>query len=398
MKRTIPHPSYEEPTDEFILERFEQIGFQGTYSPAFVRDMANYYSWIFHGSNPQCSLMVVEEPYDLNIQGFLGSLNYYEYTGFTPLEKAASIVAAFSALKGSEIECMDGDDEGIIPLFMMGDPEKISGMLNHIQEEVVSLMKKDAYKMLLEIKDTIPEIAISHITAEQLSMVERLAIVESRGRIRAARELPKRYVQPMAEYSQVTQISNMSSMVMPYFDYKFATKQLFVSRREQATMQCLVFLIDLSWSMKEDPRRQSWVQALMTNRCQAVLDKKAQLYVIGYREEPFLNETQAILTRQDVEYQAKYKFLTPFENKRANTRVSNVLTKVYAGITDGKLGRHNLRGTRPQVVVLCDGEDALNPTMEMKFPTHFFMLGPMDNDGMRRFAAKGGGTYERFNK
>lgn len=397
-KRTVPCPRYIEPTDEHIKKRFEEIGFTKPYSHNFVRDVSNYYSWIFYGMDPTCSLVAdSENKYAKGVHNFLQSINYDMYTGFTPIEKAASVIAAFANIKASST----GNTEGEVIHLFLEENERVEDTVSAIEELIEDteyILSSDIYETLINIPgNQIPEVTISKLNIDKLKMINRLSVLKSRGNIKARRELPKKEIQTMTEYGQVANLSSMSQMAMPTFKHKLAAKSLFVSKKTQATKQLLVLLIDLSHSMT-DPDRYDWVKAIIANRCQAVAEKKAELYIVGYRENVYLKDTIRVKSAEEINVLRRNYFYHGWKDRMCSTNVALALQEVYKAIRANKMGKYHLHGERPQVVIIADGEDGAENLTTMDYPTHMFMLGPKDNKPLMKFILDKGGTYERFEK
>jgi uncharacterized protein with von Willebrand factor type A (vWA) domain len=410
MKRTSPHRSYAEPTRLDIQSRFNELGFEGAYSYDLVRDIANAYSHVQAGGMVSSSFEDIlsqlgqipndEEElqefkkqldYHKNVQSFLNTLDFNAFTGDTPLQKAASIVAALSSQEGGE-----GDEgEGIpLPIFTEGE-SSVKEKIEKLQEDVKRMLdaNKDASRYIFNPNDKAPEVALASLGDKQRDLLAKMAILGDRGKIKARRTSATQTVEQMSEYSQIARISNMTAIGMPTFGYKFATKQLIVKNPKQSGKQLLFFLIDASGSMR-DEQKQQWVKALLLNRCDAVCKNEGELYIAFYLHDVDLDKCIKLSTKTEVKEFLK-NFWT-FGMHSGSTDIERSVKNVCQAIEEGKLGKHKLASANnPQIVVINDGEDRVNANYKPSVMTNCFILG-QDNSGMKSMVENCGGHYERF--
>ena len=196
----------------------------------------------------------------------------------------------------------------------------------------------------------------------------------------------------MNEFGQVGRLSNMSQIGMPTFNVKLAQKALQVRDVEQAAKQILIFLIDISGSMSCYDKI-SWIKALMHNRLTAVKAGDAELFVVPFEMKAFLDKVTAVRTAEEAIRLGGLGWYP--EICGGDTDVEEAVRQVCNSIDRGNIGGHALNGVKPEIVVINDGQDDVDPSFCPKYKTHGFILG-RDNDGMKGMIKNCGGLYERF--
>lgn len=384
MRRSQPHRYYREENRFSIETRFKQIGFNGEYSYDLVKDIANAYTFELEGEDRSNSFLEVESEYDKNIQNFIKGLDFSKFSGFSPLEKAASIITLLSNQEGGEGEEGDGEP---LPIFNKGE-EGIEKALKKLEEDVNKIIEtnQSGAKYLSE-KGKIDETEFINLSDSDKEVLENISIVGKFGKIKSQKTLSSFKVSLMEEYSQIASINSMSSMLMPTFGYKLATKQVLIKKPRQESKQSLILLIDDSRSMDVDEKR-NWIKAILFDRYKAVEDGKAELFIILFESDADMENVICINSKKSID-------LTWFpELDGGSTNVERAIKTVENGITSGKLGNHLLKGTNPQIVIVNDGQDTVNP-FKTKYPTHAFILG-QDNKGLEKTILDSGGIYKRF--
>lgn len=395
----IPFKNYQPPTDETIGSRFADMGFKGSYVPSVVRAISNAFSHYYYGGTAYAGVNPdATSPQQVNFIEFVKILDYYAFTGITPLEKAANVIALF-ADKISNASNSTGGDGFVIPIFCSSKEDNCARVKAEmdVRTTVKDVKGQMLLAKLLDLNPTAsPEMEVNNLSRSQVEMIEKLAILNSKGKIKARAELPKIEPQQMTEYGQATQLANLSAMAMPTYKYKLAVKDLVVNRRIQPNKQSLVMLIDVSGSMCST-RKQLWVQALLLNRLQAVVDNKAELVLVPFERKVYVDSIECFRTANDVYTSRgwKSKFYEFYDTPGGATFIDQVLTWVHQSIDKGMIGKVKLLGERPQVVIINDGEDNINPSYKTKYPTSAFILGT-ENRNLKHVVTSSGGIYERF--
>lgn len=412
MTRTKPHKSYAEPSRLDIQARFQEIGFEKAYSYDLVRDLANAYSHVKTGGIVSDSFVNFQEKmgeiptdpeekeaydkrvkYHSNVQTFLNSVDFDSYSGGSPLQKAASIVTALSSQEGGE-----GGDEGEpLPIFQESSSDEIQEKTERMDEDVRLTLEanKDASKYIFNPDNKSPEVALASMSDEQRELLARLALLGDRGAIKSRKTSAVQTIKQMSEYSDIARISNLTAMGMPTFGYKFATKQLTVRKPKQSSKQLLVVLIDDSGSM-DTTEKVKWVKALILDRCNAVCEGKAELYLVPFERCSCFSSTIKLSSKEEVKtfLKEQWGYFPSFHG--GGTNIQRSLEETCEAITAKRIGKYELKGLdNPQIVIMNDGQDEVNPDQTPKYTSHAFILGE-DNEDMEKMISNSGGVYERF--
>jgi hypothetical protein len=392
-----PHENYETPNVETIDRRFEEIGFTGSYYVEVVQTISNAFSHTYYGTSSTCAINKGLSPHQLALANFICNLDYHSLSGMTPLEKAANAIALLSDMLSGK---NDGDaSEGIaLPIFTKSEEcKKSAKKAIEFTAKLRQMATTNLIKEALEYDETMPpEANTSKLSKKQAILLENLSILGTKGKIKAKAELPKIKPQQMTEYGQASSLSNISAMVMPTYKYKLATKDLMVNKRINPNKQMLVFLIDVSGSMSHEDK-QMWVQALLLNRLQSVVEGKAELLVVPFERDIYSGDISVFRNANDVYTSRgrKTNFYRFYPADGGPTNIERSVRSVHEGITKGKIGSIVLHGERPQVTIINDGDDKINPAFKAKYATNAFILG-QDNRELKSVVLSSGGIYERF--
>lgn len=408
MRRTKPHKLYHEPTDADIEERFAELGFKQTYAPDLVRDLANAASFLINGEDAanacvdihsQTKLVKGTEEYEKqmkyhkNIQSFVSKIDFSKFSGNTPLAKAASIVATLSDKKGGKPS--DSKDECSIPIFQKSDEKSLDDEIREMEEKVKCMEQVDdsVMKYVMNPKNKCKEMALLDLNDDQRKLLENMALLLEKKSIKAKKTNPRQIVEQMTEYSQISRIVNMTSMKMPTFGYKLATKQLCIKKAEQSNKQSLFFLIDDSSSMATIDKLR-WVKSLMYNRLDAVIKGEAELYVGWF--EGNLYEASVVRIRNKEEA-LEYLKKGHFGNFRGGgTDIQKTIMTTCSLIKKGVINKIEIsKLINPQIVIVNDGQDTINPKYKPDITCHAFILG-QDSEDMKAMIKNSGGVYERY--
>lgn len=225
------------------------------------------------------------------------------------------------------------------------------------------------------------------MSVDQKRLFDKLAVLRDRGKIKAVKVKAERKISRMEEYSQLPQLANMSSKLLPTFNYKFATKQLLVKQDKQATKQNLLLLIDDSGSMSYSAKMQ-WVEALVYNRLDAVLQNNARLMIAWF--EGKIHRYTIIENRQ----QAKEFILNKKSFGSFNGGGTNIERALKEGLNLIKT-KFNSDHTNSQILIINDGQDEIDPNFKPGITTSVFILGT-DNYELKKVCINSGGMYEKF--
>lgn len=388
MIRSLPHPNYQHASRDAVDARFAEIGFTLPFSYDLVADVAHRASWEMYGEQAQWPALDPEAEdyaYHANVQAFVQALDLAVFSGDTPLAKSAAVIAALSAQEGGQGEEGDGEP---LPIFCEGGSGDEAAI--KIQDDIKAVVQPARREVSPVNLGPCPEMALHSVTQEQRKVLENIALIGSRGAIRARRTSPETKPRQMQEYSEVGAINSVSAMLLPTFGYKLATKQHIVRQPKQAAKQALIVLLDVSSSM-DNVEKQRWVKALLYDRLEAVAQGKAVLYILPFEADIMASRCTAITTKAEAKKYMATQY--PVFNCGA-TDIERALKSTVACIRAGEIGEISLAGENPQIVIMNDGQDSVTP-FRCEVETHAFILG-QDNEGLQQLIALSGGHYERF--
>jgi len=423
MLRTKPHHLYLAPTLREVQSHATLLGFKKGYSVTLIQDMINVMSFLYYMEPPESALIPLVPPpfyddkpekrkkwfdYHKQVQDFLCTLDYEKVSGNSPMTKAFAVLALLHNAKKklsdkenkdlhqAAMEAGADKDESIpFPLFMDDDGHISSAKSDVLLEELTnacvaantSVMRYD-----INPEAKLPEIALMDIDPEDQKILDHVAILEKNGRISAHKDPAQIKHQRMSSFDQVGKMTNMVDMLMPTFDYKFSTKQLNVRDVQQFNKQLLVFLVDNSGSMSSTEKR-AWVKSILVNRLDAVRRNDAVLYIGWFENTLDVGHIVKISTPDEADEFYKKGFYGEFNG--GNTNIQLAVETACTEIATGVFGGHVLHETIPQIVVVNDGQDHVDPLYKPTIVTHGFILG-QDNKNMEKMTDNSGGSYKRF--
>lgn len=236
----------------------------------------------------------------------------------------------------------------------------------------------------------IPEMDVNKLDSKQKDLIAKLTIVKDRRQIQNHRHFTALKMQKMTKHDQVANQADMSRMALPDYDLQFILKNLRVGVKEPHGKQCAVYLVDSSGSMRSGEKIE-WVRSILLDRYDQVLTGQAELYVVPYEGEPFWDQAIHIANKADVR---KHINWMPAFNL-GWTQIQNVVEKTCQSIQKGMVGKFKIKGERPEIVVVCDGDDHCDKSFKPAIRTHAFILG-QKNAGLKSMCDNSGGSYEEF--
>lgn len=432
VKRTIPHEKYEEPSRGDVHNCFKEIGFKDPYSYKFVKDVANHFSHQMLGNGSEFESLTnvkdslkrsnfgSEETFESNlkyherVQEFISKLSSDKFEGKSPIEKAANAVALFTEaadkVKGkvteeepdsdAEGDSQPGEGEGKgetskpLPIFSKNQDtqSKQSELMDDYAEMSKELNDDPISKYVFDTEGKSKYKALKDLDAENRRILKNLAVIAGKGKIKAKKESPRYKVKPMSRRSQIGNMHSRMEMAGPMFDYKFAKKQLNVRVKPKTGKQMLFLLIDDSGSMCCTLKHE-YVNAIIIDRLKAVVAKEATLLIGWFEYNLDVENIVKITNEKEALDFLKNGCFGNFD--KSTTDVQRAVETAVQAIKKGHIGDIKITGVKPQIVVMNDGEDFVNPNYTPKIETHAFILGT-DNENMSKMVKKSKGTYTRF--
>lgn len=436
------NPLYQEPDIRDIRRIFYNIGYDEKYNPELVQDLAVTAAARMIGIVPQ--FQPEGDPYLEKLKDFLFALDFTKFSGQSPIAKAASVLQFLHnsrQLQGQGGEAYqkntegegEGEGKGEGKLNYKDDSnavdssESSQGMIrDFLPEEIrtekangeerqmgaagadkeppgdptakakaaneaVSEIRKFAATSAMEyanLNGVPPEVAAGLISKETKAMINKISLLKQRTQIRTSKPLTNKTVLKMRNYGELPAMASVVEMIKPTFGMKLATKQLGIVAPVEHAKQSVVFLIDISGSMSYKEKT-DWVRALLLDRYDQVMARTAELFIVPFEGDAYVNQTLFIGNARDV--RKNLKWFPEFNG--GGTDIQKAVGQVSEQIISGRVGKYVIRGERPQIVVINDGQDYVREDYKPKVVTHGFILG-QHNPGMKAMCENSGGSYE----
>ena len=341
--------------------------------------------------------------YQQSVCDFLQTVELQKFPGSSPLEQAMNLLKLLATQNGGE----PGGDGETLPIFQEGNPEQTGERLNDIMDDVESLT--DEEQELLDPdedagsgKDERGDDGLSKMKlAEDMARGKDVWLKVSRqldklARMKVARSVKVQpdpegedvRVRPIAHFGEINRLQK-SEWALPsaYRTYRLVSRSAMVRERvrREEKQQLLYMIIDCSGSMG-DGQRIAKAGGVLMNRLKAVVAGEAQMFVRFFDsrcyEEHFAStpaEAKEMIRRFE-----EHNFSGGSTNisgcaKEAQSRIEEI-------VAEGKL-------TRPELVVVSDGDDSISLTVEDLCGTklHAFLVGG-SNTRLLELARETGGV------
>lgn len=445
--RTRPAGYYKSPSNKTILDVAKRINYDRTFSYSFVKDVANIlshdkkqdamvapYEWTEELErqvelDPQYVTTEEKEnevqrriDYHTKVQRYLLDLPLSQIKG-SPIEKAFNIMGMLEsthgkgACSGEECGNINGQTTGtgngptdFMPMF--DNTGKAGGALAKDTLETIEVMNKiepgSFTAKALDLDGKHEAVRALNLNQEQIELLKQLSIFDKQEglaakKIKSEEEDPlsktKEFVR-MRKFSDIARLENKSVMLDPDFEEKMLKKSFYLEKgiKVKEMKQSLIMLIDDSGSMS-NYKKIGWVKALMLNRCNEVAKGDAELFICTFESE--LDRNRWVVIRDKEQALAAYKnFDNIFGFNRGGTDVQGVLEEavdwIDKGFVNGEDGNtYSFEGNRPQICIINDGQDRVDPMFIPKIETHAFIL-EGSNDKLKNSCRRSGGSYNSF--
>jgi hypothetical protein len=406
-----PHESYISVTKEASDYRFRELGYMGKYDFGLVQTLAYGASHFMKGNQakdslikdfqvPQTDFTDIEEyersvRYHDNIRNYIETLDMGLYTGSTPLAKATSVL--YTLLKEEEELNKKGNDggEGDMMKFFDRSKEEMGKAKESIEQRLIERleMNKSLASMEINPKGYSMERLVYEMDKPQIKMMKSLSMVKSKDKLSFHKKAFEWERKPMRNYSDVVNLSPQSQRFRPDYGIKFAKKQLIVRNKVASERQALVLAIDNSGSMN-DPDKKMWVKTYLTHMLDAVANGEGEVYICWFESSVDDKNVVKVSTREEAIAYFEKGFLGNFN--MGGTNVGYSIDQISKAFNSGKFGPHEI-GDRfnPQLVIINDGNDTVDPNYVSPFVTHAVVLG-MDNQELKQLVTSSGGDYQRY--
>jgi uncharacterized protein with von Willebrand factor type A (vWA) domain len=379
---TNDHPAY--PTS--LLEP------KGNVPKALVQGVADMASHQFARQSKRNALGSLADlaPHQIktarNYQLELSQVNVAALPGQTPEEKAQS----FEALMGKSPEYPDWMEE-YGQHQRKRQIKKANQMAEGLEELLESGNKFGGETLGLSDKP-MPEL-LESLTEEQKSVLLGLARLKDVGFKLKGRSKLKRdpegdsiEIEEMEEFSQVSSL-DILQLVDPTFDLKIPTRNftLPVRYKRAEGKKEYILLIDRSGSMSTDVKMGT-VRAMLTLLFEEVRKGEATVYMSTFEEG--IDGWQKIETHEE----ARLAYDTFPEPRGGNTEIGDCIVEAQNEIKQGKLGEFDLTLTEPEIIIVNDGQDNVDPTTPTIAPVSAISIEQANAD-LETLCVRSGGKF-----
>jgi hypothetical protein len=411
--RTSPHSAYAVQKRKTVYNIIRSIVDDDLpFSYQFAVDLANVYSFVRAGEDVEDAFNVeaMEEPYTQGILAFCKEVNWAETPGESPLEKAGHIIKAIAGDRGEfDLTQLDKDEDNddpqdpnnqedssdILPAFTYDTKQskskgvEVKDLIHKVVTQVGDKTKMDGHCKEFD-KPYLK------LTPHEKAVLDRMLIIKSRPQLIANAIPAHQKSLNMESYDQVGNLHNVSDIVKPGFEKKLITKNLMIKKNVPKMYRDLFLMIDDSGSMSSGDKPQ-WVEAIVRDRLEAVTDKKAVLYISFFESVLFEDSFIMVDSKEEAERFLKRNKFGNFD--KGGTSVQTALERLCEIIKSGYIiinGRKRaFGGADPQIVLINDGQDRVDPKYVPKVLTHALML-EQPNKDLEAVCVSSGGSYELF--
>lgn len=325
-----------------------------------------------------------------SIQEVMQGLNWRDISGSGPIERAAAATALIQA-KGGMDKMVNDKKNG----KSLKDTLK---ELNDMAQAVREFGENDFAKQ--EFGDGTageqPELLLPKLSSMQMKILQALSVIGKLPKLPGAKRPTTLVRHPeggivryreMRDYDELDQVDPVE-MAMPDFLIRLADKQFMVPERWRKDFgkQIMALLIDHSGSMLSE-EKQAYVRAMLLHLMNMVAKGHTTLFVA-----PFVTE-MGMVTKIDSEEDAKAFYSKYKAGSGGTTDIEGVIKKAQADIANLQFGPYSLEfGCQPEIVIVNDGEDHIDPLTQLIAPTHALILAEHNAD-LRTVCENSGGSY-----
>lgn len=341
--------------------------------------------------------------YQQAVCDFLRTVELDKFPGSSPLEQAMNLLKLLATQKGGE----PGGDGDPLPIFQEGEPEKTAERLNNIMDDVESLTDEeqelldpdqdadsgdgkrgdDGLHTMKLAEDMAHGKDVWLKVSRQLDKLARMKVARS-VKVLPDPEGDEVRVRPIAHLGEINRLQK-SEWALPsvYRAYRLVSRTAMVRERvrREEKQQLLYMIIDCSGSMG-DGQRIAKAGGVLMNRLKAVIAGEAQMFVRFFDsrcyEEHYASnaaEAKAMIHHFEVKNFSGGSTNISGCSREAQTRIEEI-------VAGGKV-------TRPELVVVTDGDDTISLTIEDLKTTklHAFVV-ERSNSALTDLAVKTGGV------
>ena len=425
VKRTNPPKGFLTPSELEISTMAKELGIE-KLAPTLAADLAN----IFAGgevveitesdiraavvsaapnSTEKYIQMEIEKQfsYHTSVSNFLNNVKLEDMpSGTSPLERAIktlSMLGKKAEGKEENIKYDDGDAKSIVlPIFVQRDGKSVA---DAIYEDTLDLKKLDGNeKALLGVAEMKPADAAYELSkrsegykaiiqmAKKLDAIKQLQAKPSK-KTKSNPDGGATKMRPSVGFADLPMVSSqdlaMRSRHETLFNYQLATGQMPITEKVDfhEQKQCLFVLVDCSGSMKG--QRADKARAVILNRCKAVMENKAVLYICFFDVDI---TPPVLIDNKKIAAEFFQKLWTEYPIKDRATETGKAINFAAQYIKD--LPR---KAYKPELLIVTD-DDASTGKIDWDLLKGIAIHGIAlcDNASLKKATEKTGGIFARF--
>jgi hypothetical protein len=233
------------------------------------------------------------------------------------------------------------------------------------------------------------------LNLEKVKLLNRISLLKNLGsKFKIEKEIDKRAcinskyheLMMLKEYSQIYNVE-LYQRLLPNFKNKMLLKDLLVKTPMDKTelKQKIIVCLDFSGSMC-DEFKQEWVVSIIMDRLKYVYKEECEIFFTLYLK-CLVGSIQYINNKESA-----LNFIRGFSTRPSggNTNIGNVVQELDIRIATGTLGGIDLKGEKPEILIIADGQD--HPGEITKYKTNIITI-VQYNEEMKNFALSTGGLY-----
>ncbi len=326
------------------------------------------------------------------LQNLLQEVNFSNLSGNNPTTKAAAFAAAVNSQPGG-LNGIVNDVKNGRSIQQIADQinQKIAGVQRALQNEFA--------RQQLGMPPDLPEAILPKLGVEETALLEamghvaKLGFIKSNLRTSPTQDDAGNIIRPdeMMDFDQLPLLWSPEIVADPLFDFSFLNMELDIEQsfKTHQVKQVIDLLIDRSYSMYE-PWKQGFVKAILLHYMELVRLGTTTLYVSTF-ERSADGHTRIETLKEAEDYYKSYRC-----EGGGGTDVNNVILNDQQSIAHNKLGRYKFHiDSQPQVVVINDGQDRVDPSMKTLAPVFAVTLEER-NMGLKELCNRSGGEYHEF--
>lgn len=394
---TSPHRSLNAPSPDDYVSHNKAMGADKLEAENIEDGLAMLDALSHHimGENPQESLMANKPANFRRVEQFkeaISVLNLDALSGDTLMEKSVSGAKILKAAINNSQHMDPHNSE-----YMNNMQKKL---LRDAQEAAQEIKRSGGQKQgfFTEMFDgaKVPEDVIQELNPNMISAIAKIGKVNEMATISFQRSVDIE-VDEMADKTRIsyTGISYEDTMewgemtvdkITDYLDDVIPTTEQYWERPQK---RVIFVLRDYSGSMCI-PEKQGYVLAIFINLFELVYAGDAVIIEAPFTER--LGKATVIETTQ----QAKEWLQNYTEGDAGGTDVNRSVHAAHNMIDSGNIKGYKITNkNRPEVLVINDGQDYVDPNNVPKYPTHAITL-DADNDDLKQLCIKTRGTYNNI--